>query len=55
MANKYVDQIIEDDNTVTVVAKDEEGNSYVSSCSHNGSSWDRDNAIESATSDALNK
>ena len=55
MSDRYVDQIIEDENTVTVIAKDDDGKSYVSSESHNGSSWDRNNAIEKATTDALNK
>ena len=55
MSERHIDQIIEDDNTVTVIAKDDDGKSYVSSESHNGSSWDRNDAIEKASEDALNK
>ena len=55
MSDRYVDQIIEDDNTVTVIAKDDDGRSYVSTETHSGSSYDRENAIEHATEHALNK
>ena len=55
MSDRYVDQIIEDENTVTVIAKDEDGVSYVSTETHSGSSYDRESAIEHATENALNK
>ncbi len=55
MSDRYVDQIIKDEDTVTIIAKDEDGRSYVSTESCCGSSWNQESAIERAIENALNK
>lgn len=45
----------EDENSVTILGRDEvTGEIYSQTESHNGSSWDRENAIDKAMEGALN-
>ena len=48
-----LDGIREDENSVTVWGRDEYGDVHSETVSHNGSDWDRNNAMDEAMERAL--
>ena len=48
------ESMYEDEDSVTIVSRDENGTAYSETVSHNGSDWGRNNARDEAMERALN-
>ena len=56
MSDRYVAQVLDDGQTITVITKDDDGHSWTATRSYtSGSESDRTYAVEHATDDAMNK